>query len=81
MARQAYFEKDEVKLVIQNLPEYLRDFVWFAFPRNVGKGEVADLLWSDVDLLGMLMRLFPENSKNGTGRLLVLEGELAGIIE
>jgi integrase len=43
------------------------------------KGEIASLAWADVD--GDVIRLRAENSKNGDGRLIVLEGELATLIE
>jgi integrase len=42
-------------------------------------GEIKSLLWVDVD--GDCIRLRPENSKKGEGRLIVLEGELAELIE
>jgi integrase len=79
--RQGFFEKDEVEAVIQNLPDYLQDFTRFAFLSSWRKGEIASLLWSDVDLDGRVIRLRGENSKNGTGRLLALEGELWSILE
>jgi integrase len=45
------------------------------------KSEIASLTWQDVDLMGKVIRLRPENSKNGTGRVLALEGELWQLIE
>jgi integrase len=42
------------------------------------KGELASLRWEDVD--GGCIRLRAENAKNGTARLIPLEGELAELI-
>jgi integrase len=43
------------------------------------KGEIASLRWEDVD--GDCIRLRPENSKNGEGRMIVLEGELSELMD
>lgn len=45
------------------------------------KSEIASLTWADADRQGRVIRLRPEASKNGRGRMLALEGELWAIIE
>ena len=43
--------------------------------------EMRGLEWRDVDLAGRVIRLRPELSKNKTGRVLPLNGDLLGVIE
>lgn len=66
---------------IAHLPEYLTDACRFAYLSGWRRGEVFTLEWSDVDQRARVIRLRPEESKNGQGRTLVLEGELWSIIE
>lgn len=77
--RQGFFAERELRAVVENLPAYLQDFALFAFLVGWRKGEIASLRWEDVD--GDCIRLRPENSKNGEGRLIVLEGELVELME
>jgi integrase len=78
-ARQGFFAERELRTVVGNLPAYLQDFTLFGFLVGWRKGEIASLAWADVD--GDCIRLRPENSKNGDGRVIVLEGELRELIE
>jgi integrase len=78
-ARQGFFEERELRAVVENLPDYLKDFTLFGFLVGWRKGEIASLAWADVD--GDCIRLRAENSKNGEGRVVVLEGELNELIE
>ena len=64
---------------MENLPDYFKDFTLFGFLVGWRKGEIAALAWADVD--GDCFRLRAENSKNGEGRVVVLEGELNELIE
>ena len=77
--RKGFFTESEIRSVIGSLPEYLKDFVLFAYITGMRKGEVQSLRWSDVD--GDAITLRPENSKNGEARPIPLEGELAELIE
>lgn len=79
--RQGFFTYEEVVTLIASLPEYLKDFVWFAYYSGWHKGEIARLEWVDVDLPARSIRLRPEISKNAEGRLLALEGPLWKLIE
>jgi integrase len=74
-----FFAEKEFRAVRANLPDYLQDFTLFGYLVGWRKGEIASLAWADVD--GDVIRLRAENSKNGEGRLIVLEGELATLIE
>ncbi len=80
-ARQGFFEHDEYERVIDHLPEYLKDACRFAYLSGWRRGEVFTLEWTDVDQRARVIRLRPEESKNGQGRTLALEGDLWTIIE
>jgi integrase len=78
-ARQGFFSAQEFRAVKENLPYYLQDFALFGYLVGWRKGEIASLLWSDVQ--SDVIRLRGEHSKNGEPRMIVLEGELAELIE
>jgi integrase len=77
--RQGFFGDADFNAVVDFLPEYLRDFCRFAYLTGWRKGEVSSLLWEDLD--GDVIRLRGENSKNGEGRSIVLEGRLPELID
>ena len=68
-ARQGFFERPEFEALAAALPEHLKDFARFAYLTGWRKGEIASLSWSDVDRDGGAIRLRPEHSKNGRGRI------------
>lgn len=78
-ARQGFFADWEFRAVVDNLPAYLQDFARFGYVTGWRRGEIASLRWSDVD--GDVVRLRGENAKNGEGRSITLDGELADLIE
>ncbi len=78
-ARRGFFADYEFRNVESNLPKYLKDYARFAYLTGWRKGEIASLRWEDVD--GDTIRLRAENSKNGQGRSVTVEGELAEIME
>jgi integrase len=78
-ARTGFFAEREFRTVMENLPAYLQDFALFGFLCGWRSGEIKSLVWEDVD--GDCIRLRGENSKNGEGRVIVLEGELAALME
>ena len=80
-ARQGFFEDADFKAVVERLPYHLKDFTRFAYLTGWRKGELSSLQWRDVDRQGKSIRLRPELSKNRTGRVVALEGELWNIIE
>jgi integrase len=77
--RRGFFTEREVRLVIANLPSELSDFTLFAWLTGMRKGEIGSLRWEDFD--GDCIRLRSEDAKNGTARLIPLEGELVDLIE
>jgi integrase len=76
--RRGFFSESEVRQVMANLPADLADFTLFAWLTGMRKSEIASLAWEDVD--GDCIRLRAENAKNGTARLIPLEGELSELI-
>jgi integrase len=77
--RRGFFSESEIRRVMENLPVELADFTLFAWLTGMRKGEIASLRWEDVD--GGCIRLRAENAKNGSARLIPLEGELSELIE
>jgi integrase len=77
--RRGFFTEREVRLVMANLPVELSDFTLFSWLTGMRKGEIASLKWEDCD--GDCIRLRAEDAKNGTARLIPLEGELVELIE
>jgi integrase len=77
--RKGFFTEAEIRSVIRHLPEYLKDFVLFAYITGMRRGEVQSLRWSDVH--GDVITLRPENSKNSESRTIPLDGELDEVIE
>ena len=78
-ARQGFFEIDDFERVVVLLPTDLQDFVRFAYHSGWRRGEIAQLEWRDVE--EEVIRLRPEISKTKDGRLLVLVGDIAEVID
>jgi integrase len=79
--QQGFFERPDLEAVVTALPEYLRDFSRFAYLTGWRKGEIASLKWTDVDRNAGATRLRPEAAKTGRGRTVMLEGDLAELID
>ncbi len=79
--REGFFERPEFEAVVKHLPADIQDFTRFAYLTGWRKGEIASLRWEDVDLLGGIIRLRGENSKNKKPRKVALEGELLKLIQ
>jgi integrase len=79
--RQGFFERADLEAVVTALPAYLRDFTRFAYLTGWRKGEIISLRWSDVDRDAGAIRLRPEAAKTGRGRTVMLEGDLAELID
>jgi len=78
-ARQGFFEHGEFERVVSFLPEDLKDFARFAYYAGWRRNEIACLAWSHIE--GDVLRLSPSISKTKDGRVLILEGALAEVIE
>ena len=79
--RQGFFERPEFEAVVTALPEDLRDFCRFGYLTGWRKGEIISLRWTGVDRDGGIIRLRGEASKNGRGRVVPLDGDLAALME
>jgi integrase len=79
--RQGFFERAEFEAVVAHLPEYLQDFARFAFITAWRKGQIASLGWADVDRADGVIVARAENVKNGRAHKIVLEGDLADILD
>jgi len=78
-ARQGFFADADFRVILDWLPNYLRDFVLFGYLTGWRKGEIASLRWSEVE--GDVIRLRAEKSKNREPRCVTLSGDLADLIE
>jgi integrase len=79
--RQGFFERPDLEAVVAALSDYLRDFTRFAYLTGWRKGEIISLKWTDVDRDAGAIRLRPEAAKTGRGRTVMLEGDLAELID
>ena len=79
--RNEFFTRAEIDALLPCLQEYLRDVVLFAYHTGWRKGEIIGLEWANVNRSGGVIRLEPAQNKNRTVRVLVLQGELAALIE
>ena len=79
--REGFFEAGELDRVVAALPAYLKDVVRFASLSGWRRGEIATLTWADVDREAHVIRLRAEHSKNGSGRVLAMDGVLAEILQ
>jgi integrase len=78
-ARQGFFEHEEFERIVGFLPDYLKDLTRFAYHTGWRKGEILTLEWRDIH--GDVIRLRPEIAKNKDGRVIILVGELANLID
>lgn len=80
-ARQGFVDHGSFLALCEALPERLKDPVAFLYLSGWRVSEMRGLEWRDVDLAGRVVRLRPELSKNKTGRVLPLSGDLFEVIE
>ena len=79
--RQGFFEPGEFVAVRTTLPDDLQPVLTFGYLTGWRKQEVLTLQWRQVDREAGVVRLEPGTTKEGEGRLLMLEGELRQVIE
>ncbi|MBI3782615.1 MAG: tyrosine-type recombinase/integrase [Deltaproteobacteria bacterium] len=80
-ARQGFVDHAAFLALRGALPDYLQDAVTFLYLSGWRISEMRGLEWRDVDLAGRVVRLRPELSKNKSGRVLPLSGDLLEVIE
>ena len=79
-ARKGFFEHDEFLRLREALPEYLKNFVTFAYKTGWRLSEISNLTWPRVDRQQGVVRLEAGETKNDEGRTVYLDDELKDII-
>jgi len=80
-ARQGFIDHAQFLALRDALPDYLRDPVTFLYLSGWRLSEMRTLEWRDVDMLGGVIRLRSENSKNNETRILPISGEMAQVMK
>jgi integrase len=81
-ARTGFLERWQLDEVLAHLPEYLRAPVLFGYLSGWRlRSEVLSLAWSQVDLDDGSVRIEPNQTKGGEGRLLFATGEMRALLE
>ncbi len=85
--RQGFIEPEEFTALCADLPADLADAAMFAYASGWRRGEVFTLEWKDLaleydgdTLVGGVIRLRREHSKNKRGRVLTLRADLLDVI-
>ena len=79
--RDDFFTREEVNALLPFLPDYLRDVVLFGYLTGWRKGEITGLQWVNVNRSAAVIHLKPAQNKARLVRVLVLQGEMAALIE
>jgi integrase len=79
--REGFLQHGDFLALVENLPEYLKDFVQFLYYGGWRKGAARNLQWKDIDLETKTARLAIKSSKNKEPWILPLAGTLWEIIE
>lgn len=81
-ARAGFFEPDQYRSVLSNLPVELRPIITFAYITGWRiQSEVLLLQWRQVDFAGGEIRLDPGTTKNGEGRVFPMTAELRTLLK
>ncbi len=80
-ARQGFLELDEYRAILRELPTNIQPVLTFAFFTGCRRGEILSLRWSQVDLRAAIVRLQPNSTKNGAGRIIPLTVEVLASLE
>jgi integrase len=76
-ARKGFFEREEFRLVLAELPEYLRGVFEVAYITGWRvASEILTRQWAHVDFKAGWLRLDPGETKNGEGRMFPLTPDL-----
>ncbi len=79
--RQGFFEHGDFLALKDQLPEYLKGLVTFAYKSGWRKEEIFSLTWDRVDLNGGIVRLNAGETKNDESRIFYLDAELKEIFK
>jgi integrase len=77
--RKGFFEHAEFVALRDELPDYLKGFVTFAYKTGWRMSEITGLTWSQVDRDNGIVRLEPGETKNDDGRTVYLDDELRDV--
>jgi len=80
-ARKGFFEHGEYLALKDALPEYLKDFVTFAYKTGWRLSEISKLTWSQIDRKQGIVRLEVGETKNDEARTIYMDSELTAIME
>ena len=79
--RQGFLSFDGYQKVLDQLPVSLKPLFICGFHVSSRKGELMNLVWSQVDLREGLIVLDPYNTKNKSGRALPIYGDMVDALE
>lgn len=68
-----FFEDHEFEALREHMPDYLKDFVTFAYKTGWRKSEISGLTWSQVDRKNGIGYLNPGETKNSEARAVYLD--------
>jgi len=74
--RQGFLTFEGYHKVLENLPVSIKPLFICGFHVSSRKGELKDILWSQVEFDEGLIRLDPPDTKNRTGRALPIYGDM-----
>ena len=77
--RKGFFEHAEFVALRDNLPDYLKGFVTFAYKTGWRMSEIIGLTWSQVDRGNGIVRLEVGETKNDEARTAYLDEELRDV--
>jgi len=79
--RKGFFENDELDAVLQQLPEYLHPVILMSLYTGWRKSEVLTRTWKNIDFANNIMRIEPNESKNGEAREYPLADDLLELLQ
>ena len=79
--RKGFFEHGNFLAIIDNLPDYLKGFVTFAYQVGWRLTEISCLTWNQVDRDQGIVRLEVGDTKNDEGRTIYLNDELKEVFQ
>ena len=77
--RKGFFEHGDFLALRDALPDYLKDFITFAYKTGWRVSEIGGLTWGQVDRDQGIVRLEVGETKNDEGRTVYLDEETKGI--
>lgn len=78
--RIRYLTPDEVKALMQELPEHQKPVVAFSLLTGLRKGNILNLRWEQVDLMNRTIRIAGTEMKNGNAHIVHLSDAAFNII-